>query len=122
MGHAGKCRRVHGHTATAEVILEFEALQPNGMAVDFLEIKSQLGIWIDSEFDHKLLLHETDPLCSVLETSGETFRKTPFHPTAESIAQAIFDAAHHMGFPVSAVTLWESDKSAATYSKNCINE
>lgn len=114
MGHSGKCRHVHGHTATAEVLLQFNALQDNGMAMDFFEIKSRLGVWIDTELDHKLLLHEKDPLCAVLEKEGELFHKVPFHPTAENIAQAIFDAAQKLGLPASNVTLWESDKSAAT--------
>lgn len=114
MGHPGKCRHVHGHTATAEVLLQFSALQDNGMAMDFFEIKSRLGVWIDAELDHRLLLHERDPLCAVLEAEGELFHKVPFHPTAENIAQAIYDAAKKMGLPVRSVTLWESDKSAAT--------
>jgi 6-pyruvoyltetrahydropterin/6-carboxytetrahydropterin synthase len=116
LGHSGKCRRLHGHTAVAEVLLRFSALQDTGMAMDFFEIKAGLGAWIDAELDHQLLLHESDPICGVLEKEGEVFRKMPFHPTAENIAKAIFEAARRMELPVSAVTLWESDKSAATYS------
>lgn len=115
--HAGKCRNLHGHTATVEIELQFDALQESGMAMDFLEIKSRLGSWIDSELDHQLLLYEGDPLCASLTQSGESFRPVPFHPTAEGIAQAIFDAARTMDLPVRKVTLWESDKSAATYSE-----
>lgn len=115
LGHPGKCKRLHGHTATAEVLFQFEGLQPSGMAMDFFEIKASLGTWIDSELDHQLLLHEKDPICDALEKEGEVFHKVSFHPTAENIAKAIFEAAHRMKLPVSAVTLWESDKSAATY-------
>lgn len=116
LGHPGKCRRAHGHTATAEIVLHFDALQDNGMTLDFFEIKSRLGKWIDAELDHQMLLFEGDPLCAALEKQGEPFRKVPFHPTAENIAKAIFDAAYHMALPVHSVTLWESETSAATYS------
>lgn len=116
LGHSGKCRRLHGHTAIAEVLLHFNKLQVSGMAMDFFEIKAGLGAWIDTELDHQLLLHEKDPICDALEEEGEVFRKVPFHPTAENIAKAIFEAAKNLKLPVSAVTLWESDKSAATYS------
>lgn len=115
LGHPGKCKRLHGHTATAEVQFYFAELQPSGMAMDFFEIKSKLGLWIDTELDHQLLLHEKDPVCEALDKEGEVYQKVPFHPTAENIAQAIYDAAKKMDLPVSAVTLWESDKSAATY-------
>lgn len=115
MGHPGKCRHVHGHTSVAEVLFRFEVLQDSGMAMDFLEIKSLLGAWIDAELDHKLLLFNDDPLCRVLEKEGEPFRKLPFHPTAENIARVIFDAAIQMNLPVSQVTIWESDRSAAAY-------
>lgn len=115
LGHAGKCKRLHGHTAVAEVQLQFSKLQDSGMAMDFFEIKAGLGTWIDTELDHQLLLHEHDPICAALSKEGEVFRTVPFHPTAENIAKAIFDAARTLKLPVSAVTLWESDKSAATY-------
>jgi 6-pyruvoyltetrahydropterin/6-carboxytetrahydropterin synthase len=114
IGHPGKCRHVHGHTATVEVQFHFEALQDNGMAMDFFEIKAQLGAWINSELDHKLLLYEKDPLCKVFEKEGEQFRKLSYHPTAENLAQAVYDAAKKMNLPVIQAALWESDKSAAT--------
>lgn len=117
MRHAGKCRNLHGHSATAEITLVFSALQDTGMTIDFFEIKSRLGAWIDAELDHKLLLFEDDPLCATLTQNGEVFRKVPFHPTAENISRAIFDAARTMELPVKSVTLWESEKSAATYSE-----
>lgn len=117
LGHPGKCRNLHGHTALAEVVLEYSALQDNGMAVDFFEIKAKLGAWIDRELDHQMLLAEQDPLCSVLSTAKERHHTLPCHPTAENIAQLIFNAARELQLPVVSVTLWESDRSAATYSK-----
>lgn len=116
LGHPGKCRRLHGHTATAEIVLQFDRLQDNGMALDFFEIKSRMGKWIDAELDHQMLLFDGDPLCAILEKQGEGFRRLSFHPTAENIAKAIFDAAQHMALPVHGITLWESETSAATYS------
>lgn len=115
--HSGKCRNLHGHSATAEVALCYDKLQPSGMAIDFFEIKSKIGEWIDRELDHQMLLFGEDPICAELDRCKEPYRKLVAHPTAENIAHLIFNAAEEMGLPVISVTLWESEKSAATYQK-----
>lgn len=114
--HAGKCKRLHGHSATAEIQLDYSELQKSGMAIDFFEVKSTLGTWIDAELDHRMLLAAEDPLCAELDRLGEPYRKLDMHPTAENIARLIYDKAHALNLPVTAVTVWESDKSAATYT------
>ncbi|PIR20707.1 MAG: 6-pyruvoyl tetrahydrobiopterin synthase [Deltaproteobacteria bacterium CG11_big_fil_rev_8_21_14_0_20_47_16] len=113
--HPGKCRNLHGHTATAEIELHYDTLQSSGMAIDFFEIKSKIGEWIDRELDHQMLLFNKDPICIELDRAKEPHHPLPCHPTAENIARLIFEAAHAMKLPIASVTLWESDRSAATY-------
>jgi len=47
---------------------------------------------------------------------GEPVFLLDSNPTAERIAQLIFDVSREQGLPVSRVTVWETPTSWATYS------
>lgn len=113
--YRGKCRHLHGHNGRLEVELASSRLNPLGMVMNFDAIKKQLQTWIDIEMDHKMILHKNDPLVPVLKKWGEPVYLMDNNPTAENIAQEIFRVARKKGLPVSRVTLWETDKSSATY-------
>lgn len=113
--YAGKCRHLHGHNARAVLTLEASGLDEQGMVCDFSHVKGVLGRWIDEHFDHRLILHEEDPLAPILRAQGEPVVLLPANPTAENLAQAIYRQAATLSFPVVEVQLWESDTSCATY-------
>jgi 6-pyruvoyltetrahydropterin/6-carboxytetrahydropterin synthase len=115
LNYAGKCRHLHGHNGKAVVTLEAPSLDALGMVVDFSAIKRLLGTWIDEALDHRLLLHEADPLIPELVRQGEPFVTLNANPTAENIARLIFERAAAQGMPVTEVTLWETETSFATY-------
>jgi 6-pyruvoyltetrahydropterin/6-carboxytetrahydropterin synthase len=115
LNYAGKCRHLHGHNGKAVVTLEAPSLDALGMVVDFSAIKRVLGTWIDEALDHRLLLHEDDPLIPELVRQGEPFVTLDANPTAENIARLIFERAAAHGMPVTEVTLWETEASFATY-------
>jgi 6-pyruvoyltetrahydropterin/6-carboxytetrahydropterin synthase len=115
LNYAGKCRHLHGHNGKAVVTLEAPALDALGMVVDFAAIKRVLGRWIDETLDHRLLLHEADPIIPELVRQGEPFVTLDANPTAENIARLICERAAAHGLPVTAVTLWETETSFATY-------
>jgi 6-pyruvoyltetrahydropterin/6-carboxytetrahydropterin synthase len=117
MDYAGKCRHPHGHNGLAEVELSAGALNPLGMVRDFEDIKTHLQTWIDQHLDHQMLLRRDDPLAPVLQKMGEPLYLMDANPTAENIAREIFRVARGRGLPVTKVTLWETDKSYATYSE-----
>jgi 6-pyruvoyltetrahydropterin/6-carboxytetrahydropterin synthase len=109
----GKCRYLHGHNGRAVITLAAETLDPLGMVVDFSEIKQEVGAWIDSHLDHRMLLHKDDPLLPFLKAQGEPIYVLDVNPTAENIARLIFRIVKEKGFPVVEVRLWETEDSCA---------
>lgn len=115
LNYAGKCRYLHGHNGRVEVELTSERLDARGMVRDFNEIKEALQTWLDRELDHKMLLNRHDPALPLFQRLGEPVFVMEENPTAEAIAKLIFTYAASEGLPVSAVRLWETDHSVATY-------
>ncbi len=91
--HPSKCCSVHGHRYKATVSISIPTLDGTGMVVDFGTIKSSLGAWIETNWDHNSLLwHQEQPdlidLVTRLHMAGN--RPAPYifaaPPTAETIA------------------------------------
>jgi 6-pyruvoyltetrahydropterin/6-carboxytetrahydropterin synthase len=87
-----------------------------GMVMDFTRLKRVVGTWIDETLDHKMLLHQDDPVLPFLRQEGEPVHVLEVNPTAENIARLIYDFAASQGFPVVEVQLWETDSCFASYS------
>jgi len=91
--YEGKCRFFHGHNGKVVIELRADTLDTRGMVWDFGEIKKALQTWIDDSLDHRMILHQDDPMRKTLETAGEPLYILPHNPTAENIARAIFQEA-----------------------------
>jgi 6-pyruvoyltetrahydropterin/6-carboxytetrahydropterin synthase len=117
LNYEGKCRFLHGHNGRAVISLEGEGLDHRGMLVDFTDIKRSLRTWIDNELDHRMIMHEHDPLLPILTANQQPVHVIPYNPTAENIARLIFERARSQGFPVVEVTLWETANSCAVYKQ-----
>jgi 6-pyruvoyltetrahydropterin/6-carboxytetrahydropterin synthase len=115
LNYNGKCRFLHGHNGKAVITLETPTLDELGMVVDFSLIKNAVGAWIDETLDHRMLLHQDDPILPELRRQGEPVVVVNTNPTAENIAKMIFDYARSQGFPVVEVILWETENSCAIY-------
>lgn len=115
MNYEGKCRHPHGHNGRVEVEVSARKLDPRGMVVEFGDIKSRLQSWIDDHLDHQMILRKDDPLVKILKGLGEPFYLMKDNPTAENIAKEIFTVARKRGLPVTRVTLWETEKSWASF-------
>jgi 6-pyruvoyltetrahydropterin/6-carboxytetrahydropterin synthase len=111
----GKCRYLHGHNGRALITLATASLDPLGMVVDFSTIKRVVGGWIDTNLDHRMILHRSDPLLPILQSQGEPIFPVDANPTAENIARLIYDFTAEQGFPVIEVRLWETEDSCAVY-------
>jgi 6-pyruvoyltetrahydropterin/6-carboxytetrahydropterin synthase len=116
LNYAGKCRHLHGHNGRAVITLAAPELDPLGMVMDFSHIKRVVSGWIDETLDHKMLLHQDDPVLPFLREQGEPVYVLPVNPTAENIARLIYDYAAAQGFPVVEVQLWETENCFATYT------
>ena len=112
----GKCKNLHGHNGKAVITLEADKLDSLGMVVDFGKLKETVGKWIDATLDHRMILHRDDPVLHYLLSQGEPIHVVDTNPTAENIAKLIFDHARREGFPVTEVTLWETENCFATYT------
>lgn len=116
LNYVGPCQHLHGHNAKVDVHLCSEKLDERGMVMDFGDVKHVVKTWIDEHLDHTLLLCRDDPLIPVFDREEEKYFLMDENPTAENIAKLIFNFAKAQNFPVSAVTVWESDTSFARYA------
>ncbi|MBI4655304.1 MAG: 6-carboxytetrahydropterin synthase [Elusimicrobia bacterium] len=118
LNYKGRCSNLHGHNAKVEIILKSGLLNSRKMVVDFEKIKKIIGSWLDSNLDHKTVLAENDPLAKVLKKNKQALFLTPGNPTAEVLAELIFDFAKDRKLPVKKVKFWETENSCASYQKS----
>lgn len=97
-GYKGKCEALHGHNWKVEVAVGATKLDKTGMVLDFTDLKQKLHRVLE-KLDHRYL------------NNLPYFKK--FNPTSENIAKYIYDNLRIQG--LESVTVWESEKSAATY-------
>jgi 6-pyruvoyltetrahydropterin/6-carboxytetrahydropterin synthase len=116
LNYDGKCRFLHGHNGRAVISLEAAELDERGMVLDFSEIKDVVSSWIDQQLDHRMILHRDDPAVPALRQLGEPLYLIDANPTAERIAQLIYDFTAEQGYPVVRVDLWETPRCYASYA------
>lgn len=88
-GHEGACKHLHGHNYRVHFYVEAPKLDKLGRAIDFSVIKSTLCQWLEDNWDHKMVLAQTDPyvegLADIVD-EPEGLVLVPFIPTAENLA------------------------------------
>ena len=102
--YKGACEELHGHNWRVEVSASSDELNELGMVVDFKELKSIVRECL-ADLDHTHL------------NEVEYFKGV--NPTSENIAKYIFDevSAKASGIKISEVTVYETDTSCTTYTK-----
>ncbi len=101
--YQGKCENLHGHNWRVRLKIKGARLDATGMLLDFGVLKKLLKECLD-RLDHKFL-NDTPPFDRV-------------NPTSENLAKYLFDEMNKVlpaGVVVHEVTVWESEKCAATY-------
>lgn len=114
LGHESKCANLHGHRYVAAITVSSLGLDSISRVVDFSVVKQLVGGWIDENWDHNILLHENDPLNSIVRRANEEIPidhevfdwtdlvfglKRPFvipnleNPTAEVMARILYEKA-----------------------------
>ena len=103
-GYKGECEKLHGHNWKVQVHVIAEKLNELDMAIDFHELKDFVGEVI-APLDHGFL--------------NDLFPFTEKNPSSENIAKWIFDSLKKKinddNLRLSAVTVWESEVTSATY-------
>jgi 6-pyruvoyltetrahydropterin/6-carboxytetrahydropterin synthase len=103
-GYMGKCEHLHGHNWKVQVHVIAEMLNEIDIALDFNEIR-KITNEVITPLDHNVL--------------NEVFPFTEKNPSSENIAKWIYDSLikkiDNENVRVSAVTVWESETSSATY-------
>jgi 6-pyruvoyltetrahydropterin/6-carboxytetrahydropterin synthase len=101
----GKCEDLHGHNFKVDVTVEGRELSPEGLLIDFRDLKKWTVEVLD-ELDHKYLNE-------LAHFSGDC-------ATSERLARFIFESlgARIGGHAarIAEVTVWESDNARVSYT------
>lgn len=101
-GYRGKCEELHGHNWKVEMVVSSDRLDKIGMVADFRQLKKILNSILD-KLDHRYLNNLT------------FFKKV--NPTSENIAKYIYDRIKDKGLRIKSVTVWESERTCASYDE-----
>lgn len=118
--HKGKCRNLHGHTWRVDVTATGRA-DSNGIVVDFGDMKTLIGDWLNEEFDHAVIAHVDDEeLQNALIILGTKCKVIESETTSENLAEYIYRGAcsllkHVPLVNVAAVKVHEGPNSVATF-------
>lgn len=129
--YQGPCANLHGHTGTAEVIFASGALSTHpenfylnelGILVDFSEVKNKVKAWIDSNWDHAMLLNVAD--VAVIELVRKLGMKhfimpNGWNPTSELMASTLAGACEelfkdNLAISLRKVSIYEGPSSVAS--------
>jgi len=116
--YEGKCKNIHGHTATVIIDVQGNVDAETGMVIDFTILKKVVKDVLD-ELDHRLILARFDPIAPMPEEYVTRFTGIP---TAENFSKYIRDKLmekfNAMPGPlvVSQVQFWETPGNCAIWS------
>ena len=120
LDYDGKCAFPHGHTYRAEVFLESDALDAQGLVFDFTKLKRRVKSWIDDNWDHSFLLNSRDTeLINGLATAskGRIYQFDEENPSCEVLSRVLYTKIVELcGVSPVKVRLWESLDQYAEYS------
>lgn len=95
MAHAlhnydGKCANIHGHSYQLAITVIGEPISDDGnpklgMVMDFSVLKKIVKEEVITEFDHALVLKDTDPLADSIDQGYSRIITTNYQPTCENL-------------------------------------
>jgi len=107
--YEGPCSRLHGHNWVVEVVVSGTELQPNGILMDFTDVKKVTSEAL-SRLDHTNL-NETPPFDKI-------------NPTSENLARWLYEyvggRVNASGLKVTRVNVREAETSCASYFEDNI--
>ncbi len=118
LNYNGPCAHPHGHNGKVEVHLSGSHLDSCDILFDFSKIREMVKNWIDQNLDHRMILKKEDPLVKILQDLNEPVYILNKNPTAETIAELIYNYCVSQKLPVEEIRLWETPSSYAAYREN----
>lgn len=123
-GHNGKCKNLHGHNWKVHIELKKNELIKTGtsrdMVLDFYDLKQDFRRLVDY-FDHSVIVEEdtiSNNLLNAFKEEGfERIRIVPFRPTCENFAPYFYNEMKSLGYPVNAITVYETEINYCRYSE-----
>jgi len=124
-GHESKCKNFHGHRYKVEIHCTAKQLDSIGRIIDFSKIKQEVGGWVDTNWDHTMILDERDKtLGELLQQQGN---KPVFYmkenPTAENMSKFLYFKANELletyNIKCTKIVLWETPNCFSIYTSNC---
>lgn len=111
--YAGKCRRLHGHSARVELTLE---RSPSRERLD--EQARRLEAWAGARLAGRMILCQEDPAIGPLRRLGEPLHLLTGNPTSEQLARLLLERSHELGIAACRSRIWESPRCSATYEES----
>ena len=110
-GYKGKCENPHGHNYRVRVVLRGPELDSIGLVYDFKDVKQMIHSTMD-RLDHQYI--NDIPPFDVLNPSAENLARYFYEESERHLA----GMNSGKGVRVKAVTVWETDTTTATYTKD----
>ncbi len=87
--HGGPCENLHGHNYVAEIHVTGEQVDAIGRIIDFSVVNRLFKSWIDQNWDHGMLVWQSDTAAIEALRSVQPNRVyvMPWNPTAENMAR-----------------------------------
>ena len=118
--HESKCAHLHGHNYVVFFHATAESLDGLGRVIDFSELKSRLGGWIEENWDHGFILNRNDheAIEAVTAIPRQKLYLLDSNPTAENLAQHLLTVVSRRqmddaGVHVVKVVMCETENSYA---------
>ena len=119
-GYPGKCRNIHGHSWSGELLVTCTQLNQFDLGIDYGDIQVFLN-QIEDELDHILMLDKGDQsIIDLCNAEGWDVKVFDQNPSSEVVAQYILDEAtdyfntHYPEISVHSVSLSETCQSNCT--------
>lgn len=121
--HEGRCQHIHGHNYVVFFHATAEKLDNVGRVIDFNVLKSKLGGWIDTNWDHGFICHKGDAMVqeALKAIDGQKIFLLEGNPTAENLAGYLLhvvgpELLSGTGVRLSKIVLWETENCCVEVS------
>lgn len=119
MEHESKCKHLHGHRYAVEATFAGEGLDTLGRVIDFGEVRTILGSWIDDHWDHATILFDQDKKLgdSITAVTHQKIYYLPYNPTVENLAKYLLEdvcpALFSRKARCTSIKIWETPNCSA---------